>query len=275
MKLVMTLLVKDEADLIATQIRYHQAQGVDHFLVLDHDSQDQTAGLLQPFVSAGLVTLFRHTGRAFYQGAWMTELARRAYLHFQADWVINNDADEFWWSDAGSLKSVLASVPPAYRLVRVARHNFVSRRPFQHPFWQHLTYRQTQTRNFMGKPLSDKVCHRGEADIVVHAGSHSVLPLAASDIWPVQPLEIFHFPARTYAQFVSKVRNSGEGWAALPQQLPGMASGVRFLYAAYLAGRLPEIYAQWAYEDAALQAALQSQVLVKDRRFQEFMARLS
>lgn len=275
MKLVMTLLVKDEADLIETQIRYHQAQGVDHFLVLNHDSQDQTPELLAPFVRAGLVTLFHHTERAFYQGAWMTELARRAYQHFQADWVINNDADEFWWSDAGSLKAVLSQVPAAYRLVRAARHNFVSRQPLAWPFWQHLIYRQAQTRNFMGKPLSDKVCHRGEADIVVHAGSHSVLPLTASDIWPVQPFEIFHFPVRTYSQFVSKVRNSGEGWAALPQQLPGMASGVRFLYAAYLAGRLPEIYAQWAYEDHALQAAVQTNILHKDTRFQQFMARLS
>lgn len=275
MKLLMTLLVKDEADLIQAQIRYHQAQGVDHFLVLDHNSQDQTAALLQPFVQAGVLTRFHHAERAFHQGTWMTELARLAATQYQADWVINNDADEFWWSDAGNLKAVLAQVPPSKRLVRAKRYNFVTRPAFEQPFWQHLIYRHREARNFMGQPLSDKVCHRAEPGILVHAGSHSVLPFAPTDIWSHQPFEIFHFPVRTYAQFVSKVRNSGEGWNALPQSFAGMAKGVRFLYDAYLTGRLPAIYAQWAYDEQRLKDALQTGDLLEDCRLQQFMAALS
>jgi hypothetical protein len=48
MKLVMTLLVRNEADIIEANLDYHLAQGVDFVIVTDHGSSDETVELLRP-----------------------------------------------------------------------------------------------------------------------------------------------------------------------------------------------------------------------------------
>ena len=58
MKLIMTLVVRDEADILETQLRYHRAQGVDFFLVLDHRSLDNTREQLMDYEDKGWLKWF-------------------------------------------------------------------------------------------------------------------------------------------------------------------------------------------------------------------------
>ena len=46
-RLVMTVLVKNEADIIESNIRFHADQGVDGFLVMDNASEDDTPDILE------------------------------------------------------------------------------------------------------------------------------------------------------------------------------------------------------------------------------------
>ncbi|MGV3526694.1 MAG: glycosyltransferase family 2 protein [Candidatus Sericytochromatia bacterium] len=272
MRLVMTLVVRDEADLIREQIAYHRAQGVDHFLVLDHRSVDATPEILSELAREGDLTCLAISTPARHQGEWVTQLARLAWHKLRADWVIHNDADEFWWSDSGRLKDVLAQVPVAYRLVAARRHNFTALSEGSACFWRELIYRPAASLNFLGQPLSGKLCHRGEAEIVVHHGNHSVSPMQPADIWPGEAFEIFHFPVRNYAQFERKVRNGGASWALNSSAEPEIGVAKRALYSRYLRGELPAFYQSWCLDRAGRERALAQGELVCDLRFRDFCA---
>jgi hypothetical protein len=117
-------LVRNEADIIRTNILHHLALGVDRVLVIDNGSTDDTGPILDELAKGGRVQWSRVDG-SFRQAALATELTHEAFLQ-GADWVIPIDADEFWWSPRGDLKAVLAGSSAGALQVRVV--NFIQRR---------------------------------------------------------------------------------------------------------------------------------------------------
>lgn len=99
MKLGMTLLVRDEQDILEANLRYHLEKGIDHFIVTDNRSEDATPDILRAHESAGHLTYISEQGDDYSQSRWVTRMARLAATEYDADWVINNDADEFWWPE--------------------------------------------------------------------------------------------------------------------------------------------------------------------------------
>ena len=57
MKLVMTLLVRDEQDIVRENLDFHLAQGVDQVIVTDNGSEDAKAEILREYESRGVVRL--------------------------------------------------------------------------------------------------------------------------------------------------------------------------------------------------------------------------
>jgi hypothetical protein len=97
MRLVMTLLVRDEADVVDAQIAHHLAAGVDHVVATDNRSTDGTTDILERWEATGRLSLIRESGDNLRQSEWVTRMARLAATELAADWIINTDADEFWW----------------------------------------------------------------------------------------------------------------------------------------------------------------------------------
>ena len=81
----------------------------------DNGSEDGTTEILERYERAGFLRLLREDGDDMRQQEWVTRMARLAATDCGADWVINSDADEFWWPRGGTLKDVLALVPRALR----------------------------------------------------------------------------------------------------------------------------------------------------------------
>src|SRR5690349_438000 len=114
MKIVMTLLVRDEEDILARNIEYHRAQGVDFFIIMDNLSVDATPDIAREYVAKGLALYIPQDEDDYSQSEWVTGMARMAYEKYGADWVINNDADEFWWPVSGSLKDAFGRIGPEF-----------------------------------------------------------------------------------------------------------------------------------------------------------------
>ena len=140
MKLVQTLVVRDEADIVDDQIAYHLNAGVDFVIASDHESADGTTEILERYARDGHLRRIPVEGE-MRDGPWRTHMARLAATEHGADWVINTDADEFWMPRGGTLKEVLASVPETHGVVFALSRHFVPRPDDGASFAERMTVR--------------------------------------------------------------------------------------------------------------------------------------
>jgi glycosyltransferase involved in cell wall biosynthesis len=103
MKIVMTMMVRDEADIIAAVVEHSLAQGIDHLIVTDNASVDGTREILEEYEAKGVLTLLHDPEHKKQQAQVVTRMARAAAAEHGADWIINGDADEFVFARDRSL----------------------------------------------------------------------------------------------------------------------------------------------------------------------------
>lgn len=275
-RIVMTLLCRDEEDIVGYNIAYHLAQGIDFVIATDNASLDRTPLLLERFARQGKLHLIREPSLTHDQGAWVTRMARMAAKKFDADWVINNDADEFWLSRDGTLRTALEAVPHDAECLAVPRFDMVPPRAPQLKFFETMLIRRADGRTVHGKRSPPKTCHRAYPDIRVGEGDHQVKrrgsPLAAR---PDHPLQILHFPLRSAAQLERKVRQGAEALQANTRLDPGIGAHWRGLYHDYFVqGRLGEYYGDCAPTEEQMAAGLASGKFSHDTRIRDALRRL-
>jgi glycosyltransferase involved in cell wall biosynthesis len=266
MKVVMTLLVRDEQDVLRENLDYHLARGVDEVILMDNLSSDGTADIAREYERAGKLHYMFQPRDDYSQGRWVTQMAHRAIHEFGADWVINGDADEFWCPRGGSIKDAFASIEANTVAVSVERSNFVPRIDNGEPFWQRMNIRRVVSLNPIGEPLPAKVAHRALDDVVVEQGNHRVrVGGRLADCAP-GPLTILHFPIRSRAQFKNKIAKGGAAYARNTELDQITGSAWRFLYGLYLDGRLDEVYDKELMAEDEIAAGLAAGALVRDDR---------
>ena len=209
-KLVMTLLVRNEADIIEDNIRFHHAMGVDNFIVMDNLSTDATSDILQVLSKELTIEIISQTDDDYDQGVWVTHMARLAAQRYDADWVINSDADEFWLPAKGTLKSYLATIPDTVSRINVARYNAILEgkdgEPLAataHPKRTILFERRSKTP--LGQQLPNKCLHRANPLIEVGQGNHTVANISGDIINAGDDLSILHYPYRTLDAYRQKI----------------------------------------------------------------------
>jgi glycosyltransferase involved in cell wall biosynthesis len=267
MKLVMTLLVRDEQDIIAEHLDFHLAQGVDEVIVTDNGSVDATLEILRSYEERGTARIILEPSDDYSQGRWVTRMARMA-ADGGADWVINSDADEFWWPRSGSLSSTFEHLDGGIGAVVARRTNFVPQPEDDRPFWERMVVRERESLNPVGKPLPPKLAHRAHPEITVVQGNHRVQGPDLGERLDDGAVEILHFPMRSYAQFENKIVKGGQAYARNRELPEKVGRTWRRLYEVWERGDLP------AHYEESVVSEPDRDDLVEDTRLRDYLRKL-
>ncbi len=269
----MTLLARDEADVVDAQVSYHLHAGVDHVIAMDNASSDGTTEILERYERAGCLRLLREPSDEMRQDEWVTRMARLAAAEHDADWVLHADADEFWWPRGGSLKDVLATVPARYGVVRGCWRHFLPRPDDGSFFAERMTVRLAAPAHPGDKETifhaHQKVAHRAHSEVEIERGNHNAEAPGLEPLRGWHPLEVLHFSFRSVAQLERKARG---GWLRSPTYEPTRHR--LLLDAAFRAGRLETFYDEHAVDDSALERGLADGTLAVDTRLRDALRRL-
>jgi Glycosyl transferase family 2 len=269
MKVVMTLLCRDEADIVDAHLAFHLNAGVDFVVATDHRSVDGTTEILERYAREGHLHLIRQSSEDFQQSDWVTHMARAAATQFAADWVVNSDCDEFWWPRGNDLKEVLASIPDRYGMVRALWRTFPPRPDDGRFFAERMTVRLAPAA-----PVNDpttpwrpnaKVIHRAHPEVTVRKGNHTLRNVPLQPLRGWFPVEVLHFPWRSAAHSAVKAGNYGEG----------MYHGLLLAHEAGASGDLDDRYETFVVDDEALARGLVDGWLVEDTRLRDAFRKLA
>lgn len=217
-RLIMTILCRNEIDIIEYNIRVHAYLGVDAFLVMDNGSNDGTRELLSELAKGFDLTIIDQKEQAYRQREWMTEMAHQARDRLGAQWVISNDADEFWIPNKGNIKQLLRKRDS---VVTVSRSNMVLDERALESDWQfyQAEYRvkypvnydteaqqKDQSISMMLAPLGPKVIVNPYGLVHIKGGNHRAKHLWQKYSGRVESqLKVYHYPIRSYEQFETNI----------------------------------------------------------------------
>lgn len=254
MTLGLTMMVRDEADIIETTLDYYVQQGVDHIVVTDNASIDGTTEILERFASQGKIELWHDPEHRKNQAQAVTKMARHLALAHRVDWVINSDADEFLRPARTdqTLAIVFDEMPSDIKSFTVPVVNMAGPLndagfSFDTAVWRDGR-RPDQLRavGLLAQPTHNAI-HIGDSEVEVSQGNHFV-SIASEGQPPTDlALEVLHFPWRSWAQYAARVEATGRAYTSNPHLKPspnhhGMRDYQRLqvgILAYYFAARLP------------------------------------
>jgi glycosyltransferase involved in cell wall biosynthesis len=184
-KIVATILMKNEEDIIAANIEHHIQQGVSQFIITDNNSSDKSRSIAEKYPE--VVEIIDEPENTHNQTKWVTRMAQMA-CKLSPDWIVHLDADEFWCGLMG-LREVQAKVAGCERM-------------YLHPPGGEMTHYLDFDR--ISIPQECKIAHRPDPTFVITHGNHGVEN--CDDIEFTKKVYRHHYPVRSYEQWARKAR---------------------------------------------------------------------
>lgn len=253
-KIAITLLVRDETDIIREWLEFHKPKA-DMLIITDNGSVDGTRENIETFARKYPdypLTLLDEPAHNFDQNHWVDTMIRLA-IENGADWIANSDADEFWHCD---FRELAASAADNVSQIRVMSRLYVPTakdNPQGETVQQRLPWRVVRPRNETERLCLcawHKIFHRTQGWKANVLGNHAAEfePGAKISEAPA-PSHIKHYPNRTWPQYRRKYLNGGEAYTRSPLPLP-FGFHWRERYALYCNGGIANLKKRWYQEIA-------------------------
>lgn len=253
LKLIMTLVVKDEEDIIESNIRFHKAMGVDGFIVTSHNSTDRTNEILEKLKQEGIVLeIFYKTDLEHKHHIWVEDMIKTAKRKYKAVWVINADADEFYFSkDLNLKKSILRYKKTNVNVLKVdstflypdGREDYLNcpyfvTRPFMEYQLEMLDIKQKEEFKLFTGAYCPKVIHKIKGFKRILDGNHGVKMRNKVEVFPLE-IVLYHFYIRNYKGYEKKVKRWENSVFLMPE---GIGEDMKSIVKTYQNGELKQNY---------------------------------
>jgi hypothetical protein len=207
MKFVSVTRCGNENDIIEAFVRHHVAL-FDLILIIDDNSTDGTVQILEALQAEGLPLILFHVAEVDWNPVdLVTELMRRAFNEYDAQWVAPLDVDEFLELPADT--GLGDFLPERSELAAQLRwSNFAWTRGLdeteRNPVIRMRTRMPPRTDSF--KVIIPWNIVQGDPTATVLPGNHAVRAHGRiADLFYRQKMALCHYPIRSVQQFASKV----------------------------------------------------------------------
>jgi hypothetical protein len=274
-KLSMVILVKNEEDIIEKNIRFHSALGVDNFVIMDNNSEDNTRDILSSLKNEFEITIIDEKG-PYAQSKFMTKLNKIAKKKYNPDWIINNDADEFWvptvtesLKDALNFKGSVLQVPRSNMILYDGINSWVESE--YRVANQILSREDYDNTNIMLGKIGRKVIINPHGYIKTNSGNHSAEHIAFWKKQEFRKIHIYHYPIRSYKQFEKTIKNRAKLLKI------GAKMGIHYKKWAklYEEGKLLEEFEKMVFDNEKLKCLQDINIIKKDTKPKELFKKFN
>lgn len=209
MRIVATLLVHEDADILEAWFRHHLSLGIGPFLITDHRSSSATQDILARYADV-IAGIWREEEPVYRQSEWVSRMANAA-IALQPDWIVHLDADEFWTGFQSladhSRETQVVRTGPWRNHLPMFGLSAETCSPDEMPYFEIPGRTGPHPPRFVtdGMGAGGKIAHRPLPNVIVGIGNHALNspPIRPT---PTDELVIHHFPVRSFTQFQRKSR---------------------------------------------------------------------
>lgn len=279
-KLALTLVCKNEDSIIEENIKFHKAMGVDNVIVLNHNSTDNTLKILERLKEEGFVDeIITKTCPQHEHNIWVQEMVTLAREKYKAAWVINADADEYYFSkslnlknsiqaanDANVIKCYLTDLYPDDRDDFLSCPYFITRLFYQYELGMLNFENADNIVKEFTYTKTPKVINKTEGIKKMYAGNHAIDMENQKEI-ETSDITLYHFNIRNYKQFETRIKR----WLEAINYMPGMMGiHMKKQIEIYKAGKLKEYYYS-KYNEEKRKHLIENGIITMDTSLYHFL----